>query len=47
MRSKTQPIDEIAAALGGGGHKCAAGAVVQDSLENVQKKVLGLFRGIK
>lgn len=47
LRSKTQPIDEIAAALGGGGHKCAAGAVVQDSLENVQKKVLGLFRGIK
>ena len=47
LRSKTQPINEIAEALGGGGHKCAAGAVVQDSLENVRAKVLDLFRGVK
>ncbi len=47
LRSKSQPIDAIAIALGGGGHKCAAGAVVQDSLDNVRSKVLELFRGVK
>lgn len=47
LRSKTQSINEIAEALGGGGHKCAAGAVVQDSLENVREKVLDLFKEVK
>ncbi|MDE6250071.1 MAG: DHH family phosphoesterase [Alphaproteobacteria bacterium] len=45
IRSRGKPINHIAAALGGGGHLCAAGAVVADSLENVRAKVLELFRG--
>jgi phosphoesterase RecJ-like protein len=44
LRSRGRPVDEIAARLGGGGHKLAAGAVVQDSLENVKKRVLDLFK---
>ncbi len=47
LRGKTKPVDKFAAALGGGGHTYAAGAVVQDSLENVRCKILELFRGIK
>ena len=47
LRSKTQPVNEIAAALGGGGHVYAAGAVVHDSLDNVRARVLELFRGVK
>ena len=39
------PVDKIAAALGGGGHELAAGAVVHDSLANVKKRVLDLFKG--
>lgn len=46
LRGKNKPINHIAVALGGGGHMYAAGAVVHDSLENVQKKVLDLFKGI-
>ena len=45
MRSRNKPINHIAEALGGGGHICAAGAVVADSLENVRAKVIELFRG--
>lgn len=45
IRSRGKPINHIAAALGGGGHLCAAGAVVADSLENVRAKVLELFKG--
>lgn len=47
LRSKLKPIEHIAAALGGGGHPCAAGAVVYDKLENVREKVLELFKGEK
>ncbi|MBQ0012959.1 MAG: DHH family phosphoesterase [Proteobacteria bacterium] len=46
LRSKTQPVNQIAEALGGGGHMFASGAVVRDSLENVRAKVLELFKGI-
>ncbi len=45
LRSRTKPVDEIAAALGGGGHMYASGAVVRDTLENVRSRVLELFRG--
>ena len=46
IRSKTLPVNKIAEALGGGGHVCAAGAVVNDSLENVKQKVIDLFKGV-
>ena len=45
IRSGNKPVNHIAEALGGGGHVCAAGAVVADSLENVRVKVIELFRG--
>jgi len=45
IRSRGKPINHIAAALGGGGHLCAAGAVVADTLENVRAKVLEMFKG--
>ncbi len=45
IRSRGKPINHIAAALGGGGHLCAAGAVVADTLENVRAKILELFKG--
>ena len=32
--------------LGGGGHLCAAGAVMEDSLENVHNKVVSAFKGM-
>ena len=47
IRSRSKPINEIATALGGGGHAYAAGAVVNDTLENVRAHVLEIFRGIK
>lgn len=47
IRSKTKPIEHIAVALGGGGHSHAAGAVVQDNIDNVYKKVVELFKGVK
>ncbi len=46
LRSRTKPIDHIAAALGGGGHAYAAGAVIQDTLENVRAKLVELFKGM-
>ncbi len=46
IRSRGTPINHIAAALGGGGHLCAAGAVVNDSLDNVRAKILELFKGM-
>lgn len=45
LRSKQLPINSIAESLGGGGHLYAAGAVVQDSLENVREKILDAFKG--
>ena len=45
LRSRGKPINHIAEALGGGGHMCAAGAVVNDTLENVQARIIELFRG--
>lgn len=44
IRSRGNPINHIAVALGGGGHLCAAGAVVADTLDNVRAKVLELFK---
>ena len=46
IRSKHVPINKIAERLGGGGHMCAAGAVVYDSLENVKNKVIQMFQGM-
>lgn len=46
IRSKHIPINQIAEKLGGGGHICAAGAVVCDSLENVKNKVIQMFQGV-
>lgn len=46
LRSRHCPVDQIAMQLGGGGHERAAGAVVADSLENVRKRVLELFKGV-
>ncbi|MBO4672122.1 MAG: DHH family phosphoesterase [Alphaproteobacteria bacterium] len=46
LRSRTMPINQIAEKLGGGGHMCAAGAVVMDSLENVKKQIIDLFKGV-
>ena len=45
LRSKQTPINEIAENLGGGGHLCAAGAVVRDSLENVKERIINAFKG--
>ena len=45
LRSKRIPVNTIAESFGGGGHLCAAGAVVQDNLENVHKKVIEAFKG--
>ena len=45
LRSRGKPVNHIAEALGGGGHMCAAGAVVNDTLENVQARIIELFRG--
>ncbi len=46
LRGRRKPVNSVAAALGGGGHLRAAGAVVRDSLENVHDRVVELFRGI-
>ncbi|MBO5834298.1 MAG: DHH family phosphoesterase [Alphaproteobacteria bacterium] len=45
LRSRTKPVNHIAEALGGGGHEKAAGAVINDTLENVKAKVIALFKG--
>ena len=46
LRSKFLPVNKIAESLGGGGHMCAAGAVVHDNLENVKKRIIELFKGV-
>ena len=46
IRSKTVPINQIAESFGGGGHLYAAGAVVLDSLDNVQTQIVNAFKGI-
>lgn len=46
LRGRSKPVDEIASELGGGGHEFAAGAIVQDSLENVKARVLDLFKKV-
>ena len=45
IRSRRKPIDKIAIALGGGGHERAAGAIVRDTMENVKKRILEIFKG--
>ena len=45
-RDNTKPISHIAESFGGGGHLCAAGAVLLDSLENVKQKVIEAFKGM-
>ena len=45
LRSRGKPINHIAEALGGGGHMYAAGAVVNDSVENVRNRIIELLRG--
>lgn len=45
IRSRKKPINHIASAFGGGGHERAAGAVMRDTLENVKKRVLEVFKG--
>ena len=46
IRSRHVPINQIAESFGGGGHLCAAGAVVADSLENVYNKIINSFKGM-
>ena len=46
IRSRHTPINQIAESLGGGGHMCAAGAVVYDSFETVKAKVINAFKGM-
>lgn len=46
LRSKAAPVDGVAAALGGGGHAYAAGAVVNDTLENVRGRVMDLMKEV-
>jgi len=46
IRSKTVPINHIAESFGGGGHLCAAGAVVMDSFDNVYEKITKAFKGM-
>lgn len=46
IRSRQTPINQIAESFGGGGHLCAAGAVVEDSLENVRSKIITAFKGM-
>ena len=46
FRSRKNPINKIAENFGGGGHLCAAGAVVQDSIDNVRDQVINAFKGM-
>jgi len=46
IRSRQKPINQIAESLGGGGHLCAAGAVISDSLDNVYNKIINAFKGM-
>ena len=45
-RDNDKPVNKIAESFGGGGHLCAAGAVVMDSLENVREQVKDAFKGL-
>lgn len=44
IRSRGTPINHVAAMFGGGGHLCAAGAVVNDTIENVRSRILEIFK---
>ena len=46
IRSRQTPINQIAESFGGGGHLCAAGAVIEDSLQNVHDSVIKVFKGM-
>jgi phosphoesterase RecJ-like protein len=46
IRSKHVPINQIAESFGGGGHSCAAGAVVMDSFDNVRDNIIKAFKGM-
>jgi phosphoesterase RecJ-like protein len=46
IRSKNTPINHIAESFGGGGHLCAAGAVVMDSFDNVHENIIKAFKGM-
>ena len=46
IRSRHTPINQIAESLGGGGHMCAAGAVVYDGFDTVKTKVINAFKGM-
>lgn len=46
IRGRMKPVNDIAMSFGGGGHEFAAGAVVRDDTpENIQAKIVELFRG--
>ena len=46
IRSRKTPINKIAESFGGGGHLCAAGAVVADTLQNVHDAIINAFKGM-
>lgn len=46
IRSRKTPINQIAESFGGGGHLCAAGAVVEDTLQNVHERIINAFKGM-
>lgn len=46
IRSRETPINKIAESFGGGGHLCAAGAVIEDSLQNVHDMIINAFKGM-
>ena len=46
IRSRKTPINQIAESFGGGGHLCAAGAVVADNLQNVHDAIINAFKGM-
>ncbi len=46
LRGRMRPVNHIAAALGGGGHEFAAGAVINDmSIDDAKKKIIEMFKG--
>jgi len=46
IRSRTVPINKIAESFGGGGHLCAAGAVVMESFDKVHDDIIKAFKGM-
>lgn len=46
IRSRNTPINQIAESFGGGGHLCAAGAVISDNLQNVHDAIINAFKGM-